>query len=118
MSSAEPPRGAPGPGSNRFREYARRRPGQFAGWLVAWVVLAMMLDYALSTSGPSTGDNWQLFVAAIYFVIAPAVTACVFGVVWAVNIAMRRRRPGLPSLDEARDAADRRAALAGGTSRI
>lgn len=84
---------------------------------LAWFVLASVLDYALSTSGPSTGNGWQFFVASMYFLIAPAVLACAFLAVWGCNAIIRRRHGGPPSVDEARDAADRRAALAGRSSR-
>ena len=103
---------------NHFLEYARRKPGHLAGWCIAWFVLASILDYALSTSGPSTGDGWQLFVASIYFLIAPAILAGVFLVIWGCNAVIRHRSGGLPSVDEARDAANRRAALSGRSSRI
>lgn len=103
---------------NRFLAYARRKPGHLAGWCIAWFVLASILDYALSTSGPSTGDGWQFFVASIYFLIAPAILACAFLVVWGCNAVIRHRSGGLPSVDEARDAANQRAALSGRSSRI
>lgn len=103
---------------NRFLAYARRKPVRLAGWCIAWFVLASILDYALSTSGPSTGDGWQFFVASIYFLIAPAILACVFLVIWGCNAVIRRRSGGLPSVDEVRDAANRRAALSGRSSRI
>ena len=105
------------PAPNRFVLYARRKPGHLAAWGIAWLVLAIMLDYALSTSGPSTGEGWQLFVAAIYFLIAPAVLACIFMAVWVCNAVIRRRQGGLPTMDEARDAADRRAMQAGQAAR-
>ena len=104
-------------GPNRFAAYSRRKPGHLAGWCIAWVVLAIMLDYALSTSGPSTGEGWPLFVAAIYFLMAPAVLACIFTAVWACNALIRRRQGGLPTMDEAREAADRRAMHAGQSAR-
>ncbi|MCY3609557.1 MAG: hypothetical protein OXH86_13210 [Acidimicrobiaceae bacterium] len=103
---------------SRFLAYARRKPGHLAGWCIAWFVLASILDYALSTSGPSTGDGWQFFVASIYFLIAPAILACVFLVIWGCSAVIRRRSGGLPSPDEARDAANRRAAVSGRSSRI
>ncbi|MCY3585143.1 MAG: hypothetical protein F4155_12930 [Acidimicrobiales bacterium] len=103
---------------NRFLGYARRTPSHLAGWCIAWFVLANILDYALSTSGPSTGDGWQFFVASIYFLIAPAILACVFLVTGGCNAIIRRRSGGLPSPDEARDAANRRAAASGRSSRI
>ena len=102
---------------NRFVLYARRKPGHLAAWGIAWLVLATMLDYALSTSGPSTGEGWPLFVVSIYFLIAPAVLACIFVAIWACNAAIGRRQGGLPTMDEAREAADRRAMHAGQSAR-
>ena len=103
---------------NRFLAYARREPGHLATWCIAWFVLASILDYALSTSGPSTGDGWQFFVASVYFLIAPAILACVFLVVWGCKAVIRHRSGGLPSAGEARAAANRRAAVSGRSSRV
>ena len=96
----------------------RRRWRHLAGWLAAWFVLATMLDYALSNSGPSTGDNWQVFVTLIYFVYTPAVLASLYLLIRVTKVVMRKLRPGVPTMAEAREAANRRAELSGQSPRI